>query len=210
MTCEVSWAYTPRWRQLSSLAWSDKILCRPCLEAHPITAFTSEERQSSATIRKCVGSSGYLRTCGQEPHNFEQLRSVGGNVSAGFLPGSVVDLCETYDHIEDNIQVRIRKLYNIETQCETTTYCDIDRRGREPVWSAIVRCLNERDAYICPHMYTSDPDLQDKLRHSNHPTDFGLAFSSQVGCMYPDCDTTVGINATTDLFALVTERAWGT
>jgi hypothetical protein len=205
-TAEVSY---PRWSIFSYISGFDKILCRPWLEAHPITAFTSDERLRSATVRNCIGGSGRLHTCGQESYTLQQLRSLGGNASAGFLPGSVVDLCQTQDHIGDKVRVGLRKLYSKDLQCETTTYCEIDRRDKTTTWSAIVCSLNERAAYICPHMCTSDPGLQQRLWASRHLGPSGLSFSSQVKCMYPDYSTTVRIDAATDVFTIVTERGLG-
>jgi hypothetical protein len=67
---------THDWSLLPWIKRPHTLLCRSCLEAHPSTAFTLEERQQPPTVRRCIGSSSLFHAFNHQSFFFAQLRAM--------------------------------------------------------------------------------------------------------------------------------------
>jgi hypothetical protein len=169
------------------LANASQLLCAFCLVRHPAAAFESTERGKVPYKRRCIGSTRNLCLCESHSITLEELR---WQVSPE----------------------RDLNLYDCSCSCAPTTWTLGDGQVASwkqidgthtflPVsgyWARCVRYLDDLDEYVCPHMRTSDKELQDRLREgalewrASTTPDENIK-GTKVECVYAHCETNVRV-----------------
>jgi hypothetical protein len=164
---------------------TEKIRCQACLTAHPLTAFTLEERSRSPTVRKCMGSNGVFQACEHQSYDFAQLSAMLSDVTLRPNSGAL-SLCHA--PIVDNLPnfTCLHRVHTGELMCLSAKHFWI-RHGENPLQFSIAQRLNELDVYVCPHMRTSYLSLPPRLKIDMFNSVSALIAS--VGCENRNCDT---------------------
>jgi hypothetical protein len=177
-----------------------KLLCSYCMEAHPIAAFTDQEKIKSAVDRECFGVQGQFRACEHRSYTLQELRGLT-DADAGFS-------CQEYKAnspgnscLSHTCKINT-KVFNIRT-----IFCMYIPQHGVLSWPVLQKRLDDLCQCICPHMRTNDTSFQRRLLHNRRnysPINYnsvlvgrstsvfspaGVSTSASVQCNDKHCDT---------------------
>ncbi|KAF2821260.1 hypothetical protein CC86DRAFT_374101 [Ophiobolus disseminans] len=192
-------AYARRLRLETRLIFYDILFCRACLRPHEISSFSDSQRKQPPMTRKCIGASNALNVCN---HNTLSLDAV---IMYAYQQGREIH-CKK--HIGQSPAVFTSDGYGVTlTVALHETAFD---NSNTLSWTTVRRILIEKNWPICPHMHTTNVELQDRLfkkraqtyrrKQRNVNADTGSVFapahvhtSTNIRCEYRQCDTTFTI-----------------
>jgi hypothetical protein len=173
------------------LANAEELLCVSCLVRHPAPAFASAERGKVPYKHRCIGSTRKLHLYASHSITLEELRW-----QLQSLPGKIwrfyTCTCTPSEPViwyyEDGQLCSSKQVDSTHTSLPVSGY-----------WTRCVQYLDDIDAYVCPHMRTSNRQLQDGLRvgalewRSTTTPDENTKVT-KAACVYEHCETKVTLS----------------
>lgn len=132
--------------------YKQSLLCSACLRTHPVKHFTRAQRAKPASERQCIGMSGRFRMCSHRSITLIEGRRV-------FAEDGAIS-CILKDEHTGNW---CRALFS-GPQCSHMISSERVPASEPVRWAMVLRQLDRLDVYVCPHMRTSCPKLQARLK----------------------------------------------
>lgn len=189
--------------RVTSIETLDELLCSHCQRPHKKFLFQQDEHNKSGHIRKCIGLTATFRVCEHTSLSYEDiLDRLATGKSISCLTRRYAIGCRL-----DPIVYRDQATGNVQHTCETVlrkTSLDVtlDRSDR-------LLAIQHHTEPICPHMRTSEAELQERIVNSSarlvnpykhHGPIAGVmverstTLSMRLWCLTEACDTSVEID----------------